>query len=145
MPKKQNKDISTIVAEKLGLKLEEYARLLEEDIHVYHTEDGKHELTVCLDVGYVSVISTDDKHERRDYNIDAVLTEIDGVERPDWQQRVIDEERELAARLDKLTRFIETEAFNNLPSVEREDLVTQQKHMGYYQQVLRSRIARFNT
>lgn len=149
MSKKQEKEIAELVAEQLNLKLGECHDYYGE-LHSYGIEGQDATLDVHLDLGVVRIISNAYGETRKEYNIKLTLEEIDldptPLEippRPEWQQRVIDEERELFARLDKLTRFIETETFNNLPPVEREDLVTQGRCMSDYLKTLRSRISRF--
>lgn len=63
--------------------------------------------------------------------------------RPDWQQRVIDEQRELQGRLDRLHAFVLGGQFEELPEVERLDLARQVRAMIHYNEILVRRIARF--
>lgn len=63
---------------------------------------------------------------------------------PAYQQRVIDEKRELDDKLGKLDQFINGSAlFDGLPTDEQDDLVAQHGHMAQYSRYLASRIARF--
>lgn len=59
------------------------------------------------------------------------------------QQRVIDEQAELNARLEKLTAFTFTETFEKLPDEEKGRLNRQHGIMGQYSEVLGERIAAF--
>ena len=60
-----------------------------------------------------------------------------------FQQRVVDECRELRGRLDKLNQFVETEMFNQLPHVEKGRLLRQRSLMSDYADVLNERIVNF--
>jgi hypothetical protein len=59
------------------------------------------------------------------------------------EQRVVDEEDALSVKLNKLTEFIQGEAFSNLPFEDRALLQEQLHWMREYVDVLRRRIARF--
>ena len=71
----------------------------------------------------------------------------------DWQQRVIDEKRELDAKIEKLRRFIFhgkintvevwSEAFEALDHLDRCLLQDQLNYMTKYSKVLTERIERF--
>ena len=61
----------------------------------------------------------------------------------DWQQRVVDEARELMERKDRLHEFMQTEAFLNLSSRDKDLLDLQHYLMMAYARVLTTRIARF--
>ena len=60
-----------------------------------------------------------------------------------FQQRVIEERRELRCKLDKLNEFVETEMFNQLPHVEKGRMLRQRSLMADYAEVLDERIANF--
>lgn len=64
-----------------------------EDQHAYEIESTEDKLWVVFDPLIAEVIS-DPGVVKKTYNIKVTLQEVDGIERPDWQQRVIDEERE---------------------------------------------------
>lgn len=60
------------------------------------------------------------------------------------QQRVIDEERELAIKISALDNFIsDNPIFKGLPAGDRVLLGLQKKYMIMYQSVLKQRIANF--
>jgi hypothetical protein len=58
----------------------------------------------------------------------------------DFQQRVIDEYKELTERRDKLAAFTFTPLFRSLEEAERQRLDEQLVHMNGYQRVLAARI-----
>jgi hypothetical protein len=60
----------------------------------------------------------------------------------DWRTRLAVEAADLAARLTKLRDFMSTEAFDNLPHVDRELLREQAEHMQSYSEVLLARMSR---
>jgi hypothetical protein len=60
-----------------------------------------------------------------------------------FQQRVIEERRELRDKLDKLNEFVETAMFNKLPHVEKGRMLRQRSLMADYAEVLDERIANF--
>jgi hypothetical protein len=62
---------------------------------------------------------------------------------PPYQQRVIDEKKELDERGDKLEQFILSDLFKSLPGAERVRLEKQLGIMGEYSEVLGERIAAF--
>ena len=64
-------------------------------------------------------------------------------DRPDWQQRVIDEHAEIEGRCDRLAAFLGTSTFEALPSAEQERLVRQSGIMVQYSDVLAERIKAF--
>jgi hypothetical protein len=59
------------------------------------------------------------------------------------EERMLVERGELADKLEKLTAFIESEAWHRLPEPDRDLLVEQRNHMTAYLGVLQRRIARF--
>ena len=65
--------------------------------------------------------------------------------RPAFQQRVIEEHEQLAAKVNKLQTFVHTEgtSFNDLPQEEQISLMIQLDIMWAYLHVLQSRINRF--
>lgn len=139
----QTKSISTLVAEQLGVELGPCTEYNSEQ-HAYDIENTDNTLWINFNPVLVEVYDRDSSLTKL-YNIRVTLQEVDGIDRAPFQQRVIDEERELAARLDKLCRFLETEQFNELPWVERDDLLAQARQMTEYRTTLRARISRFNT
>ena len=60
-----------------------------------------------------------------------------------FQQRVVEENRELRVRLDNLNQFVQTEMFNQLPHVEKGRMLRQRSLMADYADVLDERIANF--
>lgn len=68
------------------------------------------------------------------------------MSQPPYQQRVVEEKRELDEKLEKLRDFIFHNAvFRTLPPRERQLLVRQQTAMATYSRVLRERIETFET
>lgn len=62
----------------------------------------------------------------------------------EYQQRVVDEKRELDEKLSKLFSFMQTNpAFHGLPNAEQERLTRQSSLMAQYSMVLGERIAAF--
>ena len=62
-----------------------------------------------------------------------------------WQQRVVDEHREVSDRLIKLTAFISgNEAFARLHAIDQSLLRAQRSAMVDYEAVITQRIARFS-
>ena len=61
----------------------------------------------------------------------------------DYQQRVIEEHKQLDDKLVKLGIFISREAFKVLPEEERDRMLRQQRYMKRYSEVLAERIAEF--
>lgn len=60
------------------------------------------------------------------------------------QQRVIEEEKELKNRLDKLQEFIvNSDVFKQLPPIEQNLMNQQYYHMKLYWALLQERISRF--
>ena len=60
-----------------------------------------------------------------------------------WQLRVIEEKKELDARLVKLSEFLSGKAFAVMTEEDQELLLSQKNHMNYYSDILGKRIARF--
>lgn len=61
-----------------------------------------------------------------------------------WQQRVVDEQGELAARINRLTAFIQSGGpFNLLPLTDQHLMVEQLRLMNDLNEILRRRMARF--
>lgn len=60
-----------------------------------------------------------------------------------WQQRVVDEAKELKEKLDKLLSYQDTEAFEKLPVQDKMLLLNQAHCMLSYQFYLNQRIQRF--
>lgn len=67
----------------------------------------------------------------------------DKVVVPEYQQRVIDEQAELAKKANALTAFFSTDTFEKLPDVEKELLGKQLAYMASYNYVLKTRISIF--
>lgn len=63
----------------------------------------------------------------------------------DWQIRLIAEKAEVEVRLRKLTEFVDSDAFRDIDSEGRALLLEQRKHMNGYLDVLRLRVARFES
>ncbi len=59
------------------------------------------------------------------------------------QERVIEEEKELSEKLNKLGEFIHGDVFHALPDEDKELLQDQDDHIRAYVNVLRKRIERF--
>lgn len=62
----------------------------------------------------------------------------------DWQQRVVSERDELAARLDRLSAFLEGDRAMAIESYPRVLLIRQRRVMSEYLSILDERIALFN-
>lgn len=62
---------------------------------------------------------------------------------PNWQQRVIEEQRELGARLERLLAFFPTDRYHDLHLAEQQRLSRQLRIMTEYREVLVERIAAF--
>ena len=62
----------------------------------------------------------------------------------EYQERAIEEQRELNERLVRLIRFTTTDTYRKLDREDRELLTSQQHAMIHYNDVLSQRIARFN-
>lgn len=60
-----------------------------------------------------------------------------------YQQRVVEEKRELSERLAKLLAFFQTDTFAALPEAERSRLRNQARFMDGYAAVLEERIVAF--
>lgn len=61
----------------------------------------------------------------------------------DYQQRVVDEQRDLDEKRQKLNVFIRTEMYRALPQDERDRLANQSMVMYQYSRILTQRIAAF--
>jgi hypothetical protein len=61
-----------------------------------------------------------------------------------WQQRVIDESKDLSEKIQKLGSYIFNGKQDHVSDIDFNLLVEQMKHMNGYSIVLRDRIARFN-
>lgn len=57
--------------------------------------------------------------------------------------RVVEEKRELDARISKLGPFLKTEMYNQLPEAEKDRLFRQHGLMNLYSTILSERIAAF--
>ena len=62
---------------------------------------------------------------------------------PPYQERVVEEFKELAERASKLNTFLMGSMFDNLPRAEQFRMVRQHAAMKTYAEVLRERIAAF--
>lgn len=62
-----------------------------------------------------------------------------------YQQRVVDEHRDLRERLGKLASFMTTPIFVALPKDEQSRLIRQHSVMDEYDRILRERIAAFQS
>lgn len=62
----------------------------------------------------------------------------------DYQQRVIDEQKELRIKIDKLQNFFDLDTFKNLDGQEKDRLQRQYLAMQDYSQILNERIVAFN-
>lgn len=60
-----------------------------------------------------------------------------------FQQRVVDEKKDLDEKISKLKAFFDTKVFNDLPLEDQSLLYRQYNVMRPYQQVLAERIAKF--
>nr|DAF96808.1 MAG TPA: hypothetical protein [Podoviridae sp. ctQyH19] len=60
----------------------------------------------------------------------------------DFKTRLVNEVKELTERTEKLSVFINTPKFNELPLIDREDLLEQLKYMKSYLKVLERRVSR---
>lgn len=60
----------------------------------------------------------------------------------DFKTRLVNEVKELTERTEKLSVFISTPKFNELPLIDREDLLEQLKYMKSYLKVLERRVSR---
>jgi hypothetical protein len=61
----------------------------------------------------------------------------------EYQIRVVDEQRELQSRLDKLSAFVSSPNFGMLPEAEQDRMFRQANVMAQYNAILRERIAAF--
>jgi hypothetical protein len=61
----------------------------------------------------------------------------------DWQQRVVDEKKELDKKLENLRKFLSTESFQKLAIKEQARLEYQKLIMMSYSDVLHLRIVNF--
>lgn len=65
------------------------------------------------------------------------------MERPDYQQRVIDEASELAQKIDKLRDFLYSDKFETIKKNDQILLFQQLGHMSAYLRVLKERMDNF--
>lgn len=63
---------------------------------------------------------------------------------PSWGDRLSDECRDLGLKLEKLSAFIGSSSWSELPYDHREMLVEQRNHMTAYHGILRLRLAAIN-
>lgn len=61
----------------------------------------------------------------------------------EWQMRVVEEQQALAAKLQRLMAFFNTEEFAKLDKVDQKLLADQAGHMTNYSHTLLERIGRF--
>lgn len=59
------------------------------------------------------------------------------------QQRVVEEESELASKIDKLSTFVVGDIYKGLPTPEQVRLMKQLSHMNQYKDILVERIKAF--
>lgn len=64
-------------------------------------------------------------------------------EMQEWQKRVVEERKELGAKIDRLREFMCTSTFDQLKEAERERLFSQRSAMVTYHAILERRIAAF--
>lgn len=62
---------------------------------------------------------------------------------PEHQRRVLTEQSDLAAKIEKLGQFIASSTFAGLPVVDQDLLCDQHDAMQTYETILQRRIARF--
>ena len=60
----------------------------------------------------------------------------------DFVSRLFDEHGDLNRKIEKLTAFITSTEYNNLPEIDRKDLTEQLDHMRAYFIVLTRRVSR---
>ena len=61
-----------------------------------------------------------------------------------YQERVVQEVRELREKLDKLNQFVQSTPFSGLPTDEQQRLLKQRDLMDQYAAVLDERISNFS-
>jgi hypothetical protein len=61
-----------------------------------------------------------------------------------YQARVIEEKKELDAKISKLNAFLDSAEAEILPAVDLQLLITQWVHMSLYSSILQRRIDRFS-
>lgn len=61
----------------------------------------------------------------------------------DYKDRAIEEQTELAIKIEKLNKFISTKEFARFDTLEKYDLLSQLSAMKAYNKSLKSRISRF--
>lgn len=61
------------------------------------------------------------------------------------EQRVVTERDELQSKIEKLSKFLDSETYATLPQSEQERMLRQLRHMNDYREVLDERIAAFPT
>lgn len=62
----------------------------------------------------------------------------------DWQQRVIDEKKELDDRLERLNAFLSSPKVNEIELLQKDLMSRQAGYMSAYSLTLRDRIEAFN-
>jgi len=60
---------------------------------------------------------------------------------PDYVQRIMDEQKQLGERIDKLGAFLKTEMFTTLNSRQRALMIEQREVMREYHDILDARLA----
>ena len=60
----------------------------------------------------------------------------------DFKDRLIQEKSDLDGRIEKLTKFLDTDLFQHLSHIERDALTEQLYHMKQYKAVLDARVKR---
>lgn len=63
---------------------------------------------------------------------------------PEYQQRVVEEKKELDSKLEKLLKFFDTATFDELPVEEKDRMYRQSRYMKQYSEVLGERIEAFS-
>jgi len=58
-----------------------------------------------------------------------------------YQERVVEEKKELDDKIEKLAAFLQTDTFGNLPDVEQARMTRQKRAMKEYSKALGERIA----
>lgn len=66
------------------------------------------------------------------------------TERPEWQQRVVQELHDLSDKVVKLRRYLATDTYRGLPQEDQALLVMQLQSMITYEAVLLKRVERFD-
>jgi len=82
--------------------------------------------------------------KQRLYETASISPPLDGSDMPTWQESVLYEKEELAAKLDKLTKFLYSDDSNEVAPVELDLLNMQKDYMTNYVAILDARIVKFN-